>query len=149
MVSDRRQEAGRPWLHRDEIDPQRKVRHRGPVGQGVDEPERPGSPPQRAPFCVVERLFRQPEVPAAAAADLHEHQLRGRRRVDGHEIHLDSPEPDLAAEHTPAHGKQVLRDKRLCAISRQLLGRPHPVSVGMAAYEPLTGAGWPGLRVMR
>src|SRR4051794_29148379 len=92
------------------------VRHFG----AVEGPEaRVAKGPALSP---ADRLLGQPELAAAPPSHFHDDELARRPRIDGDEIELASPDPDVPPEDAPSRGRQPCLDEVLRRVSRPLSG---------------------------
>ena len=94
--------AQRRRFHDDEVDPDGQVRHGSPVRQPSGLEERRGGPPEPHPLRLAERLLGQAEVAPGPPADLDHDEPGGWTRIDGNDVELAPPGPDVSAEHEPA-----------------------------------------------
>ena len=126
-MADRRRAVPGGRFDDDEIEPERKVRQRVAARQAAALDEAVGRPMQAATLAMVDRLLGEPEGPAPSPADLDDHELRGRTRVDRHEDELMATDMDVPGEDSPAGRDQAAGDEHLGGITRLLRCRPDSI----------------------
>ena len=87
---------------------------------------------------MVHGLLGQAKFPGSAKADLDDHEIARRSRIDRDDVQLGTPDPDLATEDRPAGSGEVGSDEYLGGVAAALLGGPHESMVGRAAARRLT-----------
>ena len=108
----------------------------------VQQPE--GCSPHPRALAVVDRLLGQAKGAADTPANLHDHERRGRTRVDRHEVKLMTTDVDVPGQHGPAGGRQMVRDQLFGRVTRALCCGPlgivrwfgHGCIVTGRAYQP-------------
>ena len=94
-----------------------------PSGSEPASRSAPDGPPERRPLAPVERLLREPEVPAAAPAHLHDHQLGRRPGVHRHDVQLVPAQAQVPGEDRPARGLEPDGDQPLAGVPDPLRRR--------------------------
>jgi hypothetical protein len=125
-------------LDQDEIETQREVWQRRPVGEpaAVEEAERRIAEPP--PLAPVERLFGDPEVTSRPPADLDCNERRGRSGVDGNDVELATTDVDVAGKDRPPGGDEVVGDGRFGRVAQELTGGPHRGSLPSGPAPAIT-----------
>ena len=82
-----------------------------PSGRARRRGTNPG-PAHRRTLPMVQRLLREPEVPAASPPHLHHHQCRRRPRIHRHQIDLVPSDAELPRKDAPAGRDQSYLRRR-------------------------------------
>jgi hypothetical protein len=105
----RRQPVGIGRLDDDQVDAQRETRQRPTAGQAsaLEEPADRAAEPRT--LTPIDRFLGQPVVTATAPADLDDHELRWRTRIDRDDIELTSAGPHIPGQDRPSSGLEAVR----------------------------------------
>lgn len=123
MVADQRRSAGNGLDHH-QVDPDGQAGQRGSTREPVlDQP--PDRDSEMGALSMVEALLSEPERPRSTPANLDDDQLDRRSRVDGDDVQLAAPDPDVPSEDRPAPARQVGRDRGLRVIAGGLRVSSH------------------------
>ena len=95
---------------------------------------------QPCPLPSVNGLLRQTKVAARPPTDLHDHERRRWARIDGQEVDLSPPDPNVPPEHTPAGALKARGDPRLGRVAGGLGRGPYRWTMPDGGYLPLTSA---------
>src|SRR5690349_80286 len=95
------------------------------------------------PLPTIDRLLGQTERAARSTADLDDHELARRPRIDGHEVELAPARPDVPPDDRPAAVLEVGRDERFGIVSRALPVGPHGRILPGGPHRRLIGASTP------
>jgi hypothetical protein len=126
-----------PWLlspmagfHHDEVEAHRQSGQVLPLEQAV------GCLTDAHPLAVVDRFLWQAEIPAAAPADLDDHERDRRTRVGRHDVEFSAADMDVPGQDGPSDRREMRGDQRFGGIAR-LLGRgPHRVDRIETVHAP-------------
>ena len=112
-------------LDGDEVEAQPEARDGTAIGQSGPLAELVATAANRGPLAPVDGLLRQAEVAPGTPANLDDHEGRRRTRVDGDEVELGSPHPDLTTEDLPTRSAEPRGDERLRRVTLLLPCRAH------------------------
>ena len=124
-------------LDQDEVEAQGKMRHAAAVREHPQRAQREPSSVEARALASVDGLLGQSEVPAPAPADLDDHELPWRTRVDGKQVDLVSADAQPPPEHAPAYALEMRSDLRLRVVTSRLCRRPHPPTLADGAAPGL------------
>ena len=113
-------------LDDDQIQPKRKRRDDGAIGQDPVLTERLGGPSKPDPLAHVHRLLRCTEGPVRPRPHFHDHETLGWRKVDGDNIEFGAAHPNLPPEDSPTPRNQAVDHELLGRVADPLRFGSHP-----------------------
>ena len=129
MVAQRGAPVG-PTIDRDQVHAYGQIRQPAPVGQDAAHGQLARRAAERVPLPVVDGLLGQPEVASVPPPDLHEHERRRLRGVDGEDVHLVRGRPAgcvrRSASRSPRAGWRPGAHRRRRSAVRGLIERAPP-----------------------